>query len=89
MLIQNLTKLAILVNEFGLFIKLFVLILIVIIYFIFLGAIFPPGTDDLQTALKYTFHIHNTNDTQARFKVEPVIDHVDSEDPFKIARTRK
>ncbi|CAL1280778.1 unnamed protein product [Larinioides sclopetarius] len=50
-------------------------------------AIFTPGTDELQTALKYTFHIHNTNDTQARFKVEPVIDLVDSEDPFKIART--
>ncbi|KFM68049.1 hypothetical protein X975_18065, partial [Stegodyphus mimosarum] len=38
-----------------------------------IGAIFPPGTDDLQTALKYSFYVHN-NDTQARFKVEPVID---------------
>ncbi|GFU69992.1 transposable element Tcb2 transposase [Trichonephila clavipes] len=54
-----------------------------------LGAIFPPGTDELQTALKYTFHMHNTNDSQARFKVEPIIDLVDSEDPFKIARTFK
>ncbi|GFS83959.1 uncharacterized protein NPIL_156541 [Nephila pilipes] len=53
-----------------------------------IGAIFPPGTDELQTALKYTFHIHNTNDSQARFKVEPIIDLVDSEDPFKIARTK-
>ncbi|GFQ87713.1 uncharacterized protein TNCT_310881 [Trichonephila clavata] len=54
-----------------------------------IGAIFPPGTDELQTALKYTFHMHNTNDSQARFKVEPIIDLVDSEDPFKIARTCK
>ncbi|XP_071043446.1 glutamate receptor 1 [Parasteatoda tepidariorum] len=52
-----------------------------------IGAIFSPGTDELQTALRYAFHIHNTNDTLARFKVEPVIDYVDSEDPFKIART--
>ncbi|GIY35354.1 hypothetical protein CEXT_136141 [Caerostris extrusa] len=42
-------------------------------------AIFTPGTDELQTALRYAFHIHNTNDSQARFKVEPVIDQVDSE----------
>ncbi|GFQ93704.1 uncharacterized protein TNCT_160051 [Trichonephila clavata] len=53
------------------------------------GAIFTPGTEEQQSAFKYTIHLHNTNDSQARFKVEPVIEVLDSPDAFKMARARK
>ncbi|XP_067134213.1 glutamate receptor 1-like isoform X2 [Centruroides vittatus] len=52
-----------------------------------IGAIFTPGTEEMQTAFKYALYVHNSNDSQARFKVDPVIDVVESNDPFKIART--
>lgn len=53
------------------------------------GAIFTKGTDDLQAAFKYALYIHNTNDSQAMFKADPVIRVVDSDDPFKVAKESK
>ncbi|CAL1261784.1 unnamed protein product [Larinioides sclopetarius] len=51
-----------------------------------IGAIFTPGTEEQQSAFKYIIHLHNTNDSQARFKVEPVVEVLDSPDAFKMAR---
>ncbi|KAG8202102.1 hypothetical protein JTE90_010464 [Oedothorax gibbosus] len=51
-----------------------------------IGAIFTPGLEDQLSAFNYTIHLHNTNDSQARFKVEPVIEVLDSPDAFKMAR---
>ncbi len=53
------------------------------------GGIFTPGTEDLQTAFRYAIHLHNNNDSLNRFKVEPIIDIVDSDDPFKITKQCK
>ena len=54
--------------------------------FVITGAIFTTGNDDIQSAFKYAIHLHNTNDSSARFKVEAVVDVVDSDDPFKVSR---
>ncbi|GBL77647.1 hypothetical protein AVEN_152885-1 [Araneus ventricosus] len=54
-----------------------------------IGAIFTPGTEEQQSAFKYIIHLHNTNDSQARFKVEPVVEVLDSPDAFKMARACK
>lgn len=55
----------------------------------FSGAIFTTATEDIQTAFRYALHVHNTNDSSSRFKVEPVVDVVDSDDPFKVSRACK
>ena len=55
-------------------------------YFHITGAIFTNTNEDIQTAFKYAIHLHNTNDSFARFKVEAVVDVVDSDDPFKVSR---
>ncbi|XP_067118229.1 glutamate receptor 1-like isoform X2 [Centruroides vittatus] len=52
-----------------------------------IGAIFTPGTQSLHTAFEYAIYLHNTSDSQARFKVKAVIDVLDLDDPFKISRT--
>ncbi|XP_071044207.1 glutamate receptor 1 isoform X2 [Parasteatoda tepidariorum] len=52
-----------------------------------IGAIFTPHTEEQQSAFKYAIHLHNNNDSQARFKVEPVIEVLDSPDAFKMARS--
>lgn len=53
----------------------------------FVGAIFTPGSEELQTAFNYAIAAHNTNDTQARFKVEPVVEALDGDDSYKIGLT--
>ncbi|GBL77663.1 Glutamate receptor 1 [Araneus ventricosus] len=51
------------------------------------GAIFTPGSEEMQTAFNYAISFHNNNDTQARFKVEPVVEVLDSDDSYKIGQT--
>ncbi|GFY09179.1 glutamate receptor 1 [Trichonephila clavipes] len=50
-------------------------------------AIFTPGSEEMQTAFNYAISFHNNNDTQARFKVEPVVEALDSDDSYKIGQT--
>lgn len=54
-----------------------------------LGAIFTPGSEEMQTAFNYAISFHNNNETQARFKVEPVVEVLDSDDSYKIGQTCK
>ncbi|XP_054167278.1 glutamate receptor 1-like [Oppia nitens] len=51
-----------------------------------IGAIFTESNPEIQTVFKYAIHLHNSNESLSRFKVEPVIDVVDSDDPFKVSR---
>nr|XP_042902896.1 glutamate receptor 1-like [Parasteatoda tepidariorum] len=52
-----------------------------------IGAIFTPGSEEMQTAFNYAVSYHNNNDSQARFKVEPVVEVLDSDDSYKIGQT--
>lgn len=56
---------------------------------LFTGAIFTPGSEEMQTAFNYAIAAHNSNDTQARFKVETVLEVLDSDDSYKIGQTCK
>lgn len=56
---------------------------------LFTGAIFTPGSEDMQTAFNYAIAAHNSNDTQARFRVDSVIEFLDSDDSYKIGQTCK
>ncbi|CAG2113594.1 unnamed protein product, partial [Medioppia subpectinata] len=49
-------------------------------------AIFTASNEEIQTAFKYAIHLHNSNESNARFKVEAVVDVVDTDDPFKVSR---
>ena len=55
---------------------------------IFLGGIFIRGTDEMQSTFKYAFHLHNINES-SNYKIDPIIDIVDSDDPFKVAHKSK
>ena len=52
------------------------------------GAILTENSLDLQNAFKYAIHLHNLN-SSSKFKAEPVIDVVDSDDPFKVTTACK
>ncbi|KFM75392.1 Glutamate receptor 1, partial [Stegodyphus mimosarum] len=41
----------------------------------------------MQTAFNYAISFHNNNDSQARFKVEPVVEVLESDDSYKIGQT--
>ncbi|XP_076352476.1 glutamate receptor 1-like [Tachypleus tridentatus] len=51
-----------------------------------LGAIFTPGTSRLEAAFVYAVIQHNNASSKPRFKVHPVVERVDNDDPFEISR---
>ncbi|RWS08375.1 glutamate receptor 1-like protein, partial [Dinothrombium tinctorium] len=51
-----------------------------------IGAIFPPNSEEIEAAFRYALRMHNANESQSRFKLEPKITSVDSDDPFQVTR---
>lgn len=53
-----------------------------------LGAIFTKGNEEIQAAFRFALNAHNMNES-SRFKVEPIIDILDRNDPYIVTRQRK
>lgn len=59
------------------------------ICFLFLGAIFEQGTDEVQSAFKFAMLNHNLNVTGRRFELQAYVDLISTADAFKLSRLSK
>lgn len=58
----------------------------ILYFYIFSGAIFEQGTDEVQSAFKYAIAIHNQNNTTRRFDLQAYVDVINTADAFKLSR---
>ena len=57
--------------------------------YIFTGAIFEQGTDEVQSAFKFAMLNHNLNVTARRFELQAYVDVINTADAFKLSRLSK
>lgn len=58
-------------------------------YFLFLGAIFEQGSDEVQTAFKLAVFKHNQNNTERRYELQAYVDVIKTADAFKLSKLSK
>lgn len=55
-------------------------------FFLFLGAVFEQGTDEIQAAFKHAMVQYNMNNSQKRFELQAFVDVINTADAFKLSR---